>query len=114
MRSSKIALLLSAFVFPGLGQVYKHEVKKGVFLILASSLLLGAVVLGFFIISSYHYAEILAQTASPEAVAETQLRQMLVRVMTHPFILFTFGLLLATWLYSIFDAGRQGRPSQED
>ncbi len=55
MHSAVVACLLSAFIFPGVGQVYKGEVKKGVFLILSASLLLAALVLGMVILYSYAY-----------------------------------------------------------
>jgi hypothetical protein len=110
MNSAIIAILLSAFLFPGIGQVYKGEVRKGVFLLLSASLLLVVLVLGFVILYSYAYAAIVSQVTSPEAIEPAQLQQLLVTVITHPFILFTFGLLLATWAYGIIDAGRRTSP----
>ena len=107
MSSAIFAILLSAFIFPGVGQVYKGEAKKGVFLILSASLLLAALVLGLVILYSYAYAEILSQVTSPEAIEPDQLHGLLWQVITRPFILFTFGLLLATWMYGVFDAGRR-------
>ncbi|MBM4288722.1 MAG: hypothetical protein FJ135_11385 [Deltaproteobacteria bacterium] len=109
------AILLSALIFPGLGQVYKRDVRKGVFLILSASLLLAVLVLGVLILYGYAYAELLAQVASPEDIEPAQLRGLLIQVLTRPLILFTFGLLLATWVYSIFDAARRTvvTPGQE-
>jgi len=107
MKNPVIALLLSAFVFPGIGQVYKGEARKGIFLILTASLLLAVLVLGIFILYSYAYAAILSQTSSPETIAPAQLQQLLVQVATHALILFTFGLLLAIWVYGVVDAGRR-------
>jgi hypothetical protein len=107
MKSTITAILLSTCIFPGLGQVYKGEVRKGVFLILAASLLLAATVLGAVILYSYAYAALVSQATSPEAIEPAQLQHLLVGVINHPFILFTFGLLLATWVYGIIDAGRQ-------
>ncbi len=107
MNSSVIAFLLSAFIFPGVGQVYKGDFKKGVFLILSASLLMAVLVLGVVILYSYAYAEILAQATSPEAIEPAQLQGLLWQVITRPFIQFTFGLLLATWVYGVFDAGRR-------
>ncbi len=52
-------------------------------------------------------AEILSQATSPEAIEPAQLQRLLWQVITRPFILFTFGLLLATWVYGVFDAGRR-------
>jgi hypothetical protein len=110
MHNAIIAILLSAFIFPGIGQIYKGEARKGVFLILTASLLLAVLVLGFFILYSYAYAAVLSQATSPEAIDSTQLQHLLIQVITHPFILFTFGLLLATWLYGVIDAGRRTIP----
>jgi TM2 domain-containing membrane protein YozV len=107
MKKSLIALLLSALVFPGIGQIYKGKTRKGIFLILAASMLLAVLILGFFILYSYAYAAILSQAASPEAVSPAQLRLLLFNVITHPFILFIFGLLLATWVYGVVDAVRR-------
>lgn len=99
------AVLLSALVFPGLGQTYKGEIKKGVFLIVSASLLLAVYLLSLIIMYSYAYAGLLA-TASPEAITPAQLRQLLVAVLTKPVSLFLLGLLLATWVFGIVDAGR--------
>ena len=115
MKNSLIALLLSAFVFPGVGQIYKRQIRKGVFLILAASLLLAVLILGIFILYSYAYTALLSQASSPEAVEPAQLRLLLIDVISHPFILFIFGLLLATWVYGIIDAGRRtGQKVEED
>lgn len=110
MNSAIIAMLLSAFLFPGIGQAYKGEVRKGVFLIMSASLLLAVLILGVVILYSYAYAALLSQAASPEAIEPAQLQQLLVSVITHPFILFIFGLLLATWVYGIIDAVRRAGP----
>ena len=107
MKSPFIALLLSTFIFPGIGQIYKGEIRKGIFLILAASLLMAVLVLSVLILYNYAYAAILSQATSPEAIEPAQLQHLLVKVITHPFILFTFGLLLATWVYGIIDAVRR-------
>jgi TM2 domain-containing membrane protein YozV len=106
MKHAVVAVILSALVFPGLGQLYKREIRKGVFLILAASLLLAVLVLGFLILYSFGYAEIVAAAGTAEAVTPAQLEQLLGQTGRHPFILFTLGLLLATWVYSWADAGR--------
>ncbi len=106
MKHAIVAMALSALIFPGLGQVYKGEVRKGIFLILSASLLLAVLVLGVLVLYSYAYADLVAQAASPEAIEPAQLQRLLVQVLTRPFILFVFGLLLATWVYGLFDAGR--------
>jgi hypothetical protein len=111
MSKAISAVLLSAFIFPGLGQVYKGEVKKGVFLLLSASLLLAVLVLGVVILYSYAYAGMVSQAASPEAIEPAQLQELLVGVITRPFILFISGLRLATWVYGVFDAGRRTTPN---
>ena len=45
MRQGLKAFLLSAFVFPGLGQLYNQDRRKGVALVLGTNLLLGVVLL---------------------------------------------------------------------
>ena len=107
MHRRVTALLLSALIFPGIGQIYKGDYRKGVFLILTASLLLAGLVLSVLVAYSYAYADLVAQSASPEAIEPAQLQALLGKVLSRPFILFTFGLLLATWVYGIFDAVRR-------
>lgn len=107
MNRAIVAILLSALIFPGLGQAYKGEVRKGVFLILSASLLLVVLVLGVVVLYGYAYAELVAQVGSPEAIDPAQFQDLLAQVLTRPVILFIFGLLLATWVYGIVDAGKQ-------
>lgn len=113
MGRTVLAIILSALIFPGLGQVYKGEVRKGVFLILAASLLLVILVLSFLILYSFGYAELAAQAGNPEAVTPGQLQHLFGQTSTHPLVLFTFGLLLATWVYGLIDAGRSTRPAPQ-
>ena len=114
MARKSVAVLLSALVFPGFGQVYKGEVKKGVFLIVSASLLVAVYLLGLIILYSYSYANLLA-TSAPEAITPEQLRQLLLVVLTKPMSLFILGLLLATWIFGVIDAGTtQPAPPQED
>jgi TM2 domain-containing membrane protein YozV len=108
-----VAILLSAAVFPGLGQLYKGDLRKGVFLILSASLLLVILVLSFLILYSFGYADLVAQAGSAEAVPPEQLAALLGQTLSRPLILFTFGLLMATWSYSLVDAGRSARRAQE-
>jgi len=110
MSRSVLAVILSALVFPGLGQLYKRDFRKGVFLILSASLLLAVLVLSFLILYSFGYAEVVAQAGSDTAVTPVQLEQLLGQTIRHPLILFTLGLLLATWVYGLVDAGRAMSP----
>ncbi len=108
-----LAALLSALVFPGLGQVYKGEVRKGVCLILTASLLLVFLVVTFLISYSFGYAELVQQAGNPDAVTPEQLRQLLGQTLGKPLILFVFGLLLAAWVYGWLDAARGARQPRQ-
>ena len=55
MRQGIKAFLLSAFVFPGLGQLYNQDRRKGVFLVLGANLLLGVLLLAGMILLSQEY-----------------------------------------------------------
>lgn len=112
MGRAVFAIILSALIFPGLGQVYKGEVRKGVFLILSASLLLAVLVLSFLIIYSFGYGNLVAQSGNAEAVTPEQLQGLLGQTIRHPLVLFTFGLLLATWVYGLVDAGRTVPPAR--
>lgn len=114
MARKSTAILLSALIFPGLGQVYKGEVRKGVFLIVAASLLLASFILGLVVLYSYGYAELLATAPNIEAITPDQLKQLFLVVLTKPFSLFLLGLLLATWVFSIIDAGRNQSLSPQE
>ena len=50
MRPAITAFLLSAFVFPGLCQLYKQDRAKGVLLILLANLLLGILFIAFLVL----------------------------------------------------------------
>ena len=55
MRQGIKAFLLSAFVFPGLGQLYNQDRRKGVALVLAANLLLGVILLVGMVLFSQEY-----------------------------------------------------------
>ena len=55
MRQGIKAFLLSAFVFPGLGQLYNQDRRKGVALVLGTNLLLGVVLLVGMVLFSQEY-----------------------------------------------------------
>ena len=58
MRQGLKAFLLSAFVFPGLGQLYNQDRRKGVALVLGTNLLLGVTLLvGMALFSQEYMAE---------------------------------------------------------
>ena len=55
MRQGLKAFLLSAFVFPGLGQLYNQDRHKGVALVLGTNLLLGVTLAGMMVLFSQEY-----------------------------------------------------------
>ncbi|MGQ9919708.1 MAG: hypothetical protein ACUVRZ_00085 [Desulfobacca sp.] len=112
MKRAVLAVILSALIFPGLGQVYKGEVRKGVFLILSASLLLAVLVLSFLIIYSFGYGDLLAQGGTAAEVNPEQLQDLLRQTIRHPWVSFIFGLFLATWVYGLVDAGRTVPPAR--
>ena len=56
MRPGLKAFLLSAFVFPGLGQLYNQDRRKGVALVLGTNLLLGVALLVGMVLFSQEYS----------------------------------------------------------
>ena len=74
MRRTITAFLLSALVFPGLGQLYNQDRRKGVFLVLAANALLGVLFLLGLILISREYTPVFLPPAphrghGPEPVA---------------------------------------------
>ena len=55
MRQGLKAFLLSAFVFPGLGQLFNQDRRKGVALVLGTNLLLGVTLLVMMVLFSQEY-----------------------------------------------------------
>ncbi len=102
MRPSIKAFLLSAFVFPGLGQLYNQDRKKGVLLVLLTNLLFGVLLLlGMILVSQEYYAVFYPRPLTPE-----MLKQMALDVLTRPLFLLPFTLLVGLWAYGAVDAIR--------
>jgi protein-S-isoprenylcysteine O-methyltransferase Ste14 len=101
MKSNKIAMFLSALIFPGLGQVYKHDLKKGIILVGSATLCLSVLFLGGLILLNYEYAAIY-----PKPLDKELLEEIFFRILRHPLVLFFLGLLIGVWGYAIVDAGR--------
>jgi Na+-driven multidrug efflux pump len=107
MRQGFKAFLLSAFVFPGLGQLYNQDRKKGVFLVLGANVLLGVLLLIGMVLLSQEYLAVFY----PRPLTWKLVRLLLLDTISHPFFLIPFGLLVALWGFAMVDAARgAGRP----
>ncbi len=104
------AFLLSALVFPGLGQLYKQDRRKGVVLILLANLLLGVVLLSGMILFSQEYLA----AFYPEPLTWEILHPLLLRVFSRPLFLAPFLALVALWAFAAVDAGLSRSPAEED
>jgi len=103
MRRAITAFLLSALVFPGLGQLYNQDRRKGVLLVLAANVLLGLLVLMTFILLSREYTAVYY----PRPLTAEIFWNLLVDTVANPLFWLPAGLLLALWGYAAVDAARQ-------
>ncbi len=110
MRKAITAFVLSALVFPGIGQLYNQERRKGIFLVVAANLLLGALFLATLVIFSQEYTAVFY----PRPLTRDMLQTLLRDTAFHPVFLGLFGMLLALWGYAAVDAARHARPPQEN
>jgi TM2 domain-containing membrane protein YozV len=102
MRQAIIAFLLSAFVFPGLGQLYNQDRKKGVILVLLANLLLGTLLLvGLAIFSRGYYEYFYPKPLTLEIIKELG-RYLL----SHPLFFLPLSFLVGLWGFAAVDAGR--------
>lgn len=111
MRQKIAAFLLSALIFPGLGQLYNQDRRKGVFLVLAANLLLGVLLLlGVILLSREYFA-----VFYPRPLTWEILRQLAEDTVSHPFFLVPAILLAGLWGFGAVDAvrGAGRRPSSE-
>lgn len=110
MRQKITAFLLSALVFPGMGQLYNQDRRKGVILVLAANGLLGITLLVMLILISQEYTTVFF----PKPLTWEMGRMLLFDTVTHPLFWVPFGLLLALWGYGMVDAARRaGPPAQK-
>jgi len=107
MRQAIIAFLLSAFVFPGLGQLYNQDRKKGIILVLLANLLLGIVLLAGMVLFSRGYYEYFY----PKPLTGEILKELLRYLLTHPLFFLPLCLLVGLWGFAALDAGRGTRAS---
>ncbi|MEW6386025.1 MAG: hypothetical protein AB1491_00695 [Thermodesulfobacteriota bacterium] len=110
MRPALTAFFLSALVFPGLGQLYKQDRKKGIILILLANLLLGLLLLMGLITFSQEYMA----NFFPAPISLEILRPLLLRVVTRPWFIIPFSLMVGLWAFAALDALRRPPPPQED
>ena len=111
MRPAFKAFLLSALVFPGLGQLYKQDRRKGIILILLGNLLLALVLLVGVMALSQEYMTFVY----PEAITAAKLRVMLVGVLSRPLFYIPASIFLALWGFAAADAAlSRVAPSEEE
>ena len=96
------AFLLSAFVFPGLGQLYNQDRRKGVALVLGTNLLLGVVLLVSLVLFSQEYLSVFY----PRPLTWELVKVLLLDTLSHPLFWIPFGLLMAVWGFAMVDAAR--------
>ena len=106
MRQGIKAFLLSAFVFPGVGQLYNQDRGKGVFLVLGANLLLGVLFLAGMILVSQEYMAVFY----PRPLTWELVRILLLDTVSHPVFLIPFALFMALWGFGMVDAVRGARP----
>jgi hypothetical protein len=111
MRPAVKAFFLSAFVFPGLGQLYKQDRQEGIMLILLGNLLLALVVLAGVMVLSQEYMT----SVYPEALNAKNLRVLLVQIFSRPLFYIPAGIFLALWGFAAADAALSPiSPSKEE
>jgi len=111
MRPTLKAFLLSALVFPGLGQLYKQDRRKGIILILLGNLLLALVLLTAVMALSQEYMT----TVYPEAITTEKLRVMLLGVVSRPLFYIPACIFLVLWGFAAADAAlSRVSPSEEE
>ncbi len=110
MKKNIKAALLSAFVFPGLGQIYQGNKMKGLCMIVAVNFL--------FLLALLIVLHALLSTGLASGLSQTGTQvTMVTRVLSEsPTVKLLFGLLFCLWLYGIFDAllGRGKNPDQPE
>jgi TM2 domain-containing membrane protein YozV len=105
MRQAFIAFVLSAFVFPGLGQLYKQDRKKGIILVLLANLLLGVLLLAGLILFSRGYYEYFY----PKPLTGVILKELLRDLLANPLFFLPLSLLAGLWGFAALDAGLKAR-----
>ncbi|MGQ9688650.1 MAG: hypothetical protein ACUVXF_07700 [Desulfobaccales bacterium] len=110
MRPTVKAFLLSALVFPGLGQLYKQDRRKGIILILLGNLLLALV----FLLGVMVLAEEYLTSVYPQPLTAENLRPLLALVASRPLVYVPAGLFLAVWGFAAADAALAAIPTSQE
>jgi hypothetical protein len=110
MRLAVKPFLLSAFVFPGLGQLYKQDRKKGVLLLVSANLLLALLLLAGVMVLSQEYMT----SVYPAALNAENVRVLLKQVISRPLFYLPAAIFLAIWGFAAMDAAFAPFPPQED
>jgi hypothetical protein len=110
MRFAVKAFLLSAFVFPGLGQLYKQDRKKGVLLLVSANLLLALLLLAGVMVLSQEYMT----SVYPAALNGENLRVLLKQIISRPLFYLPAAIFLAIWGFAAVDAALTPSPPRED
>jgi hypothetical protein len=110
MRRAIIAVLLSALVFPGLGQLYNQDRRKGIFLVLGANALLAVLLVATLMLLSREYAAVYY----PRPLTLEIFKSLLLDTAASPLFWLPFGLLLALWGYAAVDAGRRANPVRKE
>jgi hypothetical protein len=110
MRLAVKAFLLSAFVFPGLGQLYKQDRKKGILLLVSANLLLALLLLAGVMVLSQEYMT----SVYPQALNGENLRVLLKQIISRPLFYLPAAIFLAIWGFAAVDAAFAPSPAPED
>jgi hypothetical protein len=102
MRQAIIAFVLSAFVFPGLGQLYNQDRKRGIILVLLANLLLGLLFLAGIIVFSQGYYEYFY----PKPLTGQVVKELGRYLLSHPVFFLPLCALLGLWGFAALDAAR--------
>ena len=110
MRRALLAFLLSALVFPGMGQLYNQDRRKGVFLVLAANALLGVLLLLALVLISREYTAVYY----PQPLTMEIFQNLLLDTVANPLFWLPLGLFLALWGYAAVDAGRRANVGRKE
>jgi|UniRef100_A0A7C5AKS1 hypothetical protein len=110
MRPGIKAFLLSALVFPGLGQLYKQDRAKGVILLLLANLLLAFVLLMGVMYFSQEYLT----SVYPAPLTGESLRLLVPKVLARPGFYLPGLVFLMLWGFAAADALLTPSPPQKD
>jgi len=100
MKRIIIAVILSGVVWPGTGQLYNRDFKKGAVLIALTALLIISFILS---ISKQIKQRIPEQSAIVDMKSAREISEAVMKDSPTPFRTFNF-LMTAVWLFSIIDA----------